>query len=60
MIISRGCDFFMSNLEMLERLTRGIEATEIITINGEEIEIRPLTSGELSELQTFLLNGLKF
>ena len=42
---------------MLERLTRGIEATEIITINGEEIEIRPLTSGELSELQTIEKKG---
>ena len=47
----------MSNLEMLERLTKGIEATEIITINGEEIEIRPLTSGELSELQTIEKKG---
>ena len=57
MIISRGCDFFMSNLEMLERLTKGIEATEIITVNGEEIEIRPLTSGELSKLQTIEKKG---
>lgn len=57
MIISRGCDFFMSNLEMISRLTKGIEATEIITINGEEIEIRPLTSGELSELQTIEKKG---
>ena len=47
----------MSNLEMLERLTKGIEATEIITVNGEEIEIRPLTSGELSELQTIEKKG---
>lgn len=57
MIISRGCDFFMSNLEMISRLTKGIEATEIITVNGEEVEIRPLTSGELSELQTIEKKG---
>lgn len=37
---------------MLERLTLGTEATETITINDEEITIRPLTSGELSKLQT--------
>ena len=47
----------MSNLEMLERLTKGVEATETITIEGEEIEIRPLTSGELSELQTIEKKG---
>ena len=47
----------MSNLEMISRLTKGIEATEIITVNGEEIEIRPLTSGELSELQTIEKKG---
>jgi hypothetical protein len=55
-IITRG-DFFMSNLEMLERLTKGIEATETITIEGEEIEIRPLTSGELSQLQIIEKKG---
>lgn len=42
---------------MLERLTRGVEATETITINDEEIEIRPLTSGELSKLQTIEKKG---
>jgi hypothetical protein len=47
----------MSNLEMLERLTKGIEATEVITVNGEEVEIRPLTSGELSKLQTIEKKG---
>ena len=47
----------MSNLEMLERLTLGTEATETITINDEEIEIRPLTSGELSKLQTIEKKG---
>ena len=47
----------MSNLEMLERLTKGVEATETITINDEEIVIRPLTSGELSKLQTIEKKG---
>ena len=47
----------MSNLEMLERLTKGVEATETIEIGGEEVEIRPLTSGELSKLQTIEKKG---
>ena len=47
----------MSNLEMLERLTKGIEATETITIEDEEMTIRPLTSGELSQLQTIEKKG---
>ena len=47
----------MSNLEMLKALTLGTEATETITINDEEIEIRPLTSGELSKLQTIEKKG---
>ena len=42
---------------MLERLTKGVEATETITINDEEVEIRPLTSGELSKLQTIEKKG---
>ena len=42
---------------MLERLTKGVEATETITINDEEITIRPLTSGELSKLQTIEKKG---
>ena len=47
----------MSNLEMLERLTKGIDATETITIEGEEMDIRPLTSGELSQLQIIEKKG---
>ena len=47
----------MSNLEMLKALTLGTEATETINVNGEEVEIRPLTSGELSELQTIEKKG---
>ena len=42
---------------MLERLTLGTEATETIEVCGEEVEIRPLTSGELSKLQTIEKKG---
>ena len=42
---------------MLERLTLGTEATETIEVGGEEVEIRPLTSGELSKLQTIEKKG---
>lgn len=51
----------MSNLEMLEKLTLGKDRLETVTItvNGEEeeIELRPLTSGELSKLQTIEKKG---
>ena len=50
-----------NNTELLEKLTLGKDKTEIITIevNGEdqEIELRPLTSGELSKLQTIEKQG---
>ena len=53
--------FFMSNLEMLTKLTVGKDLTEDCTIdvNGEEITIalRPLTSGELAQLQTIEKKG---
>ena len=42
---------------MLERLTLGTEATETIEVGGEEVEIRPLTSGELSKFQTIEKKG---
>lgn len=42
----------MNNLEIIEKITKGTTATEQITLsNGEEITIRPLTAGELAELQ---------
>ena len=51
----------MGNTELLEKLTLGKDKTEIVTIevNGEdqEIELRPLTSGELSKLQTIEKKG---
>lgn len=50
-----------NNTELLERLTLGKDKTETVTItvNGEdeEIELRPLTAGELSELQTIEKKG---
>ena len=56
-IISRGCDFFMSNLEIIDKLVLGTKAIETITINDEEIMIRPLSSGELSKLQVIEKKG---
>ena len=49
------------NTDLLERLTLGKDKKETVTItvNGEEEEImlRPLTSGELSQLQTIEKKG---
>ena len=42
----------MNNQEIIEKLTLGKDATETVTIDGDEIELRPLTSGELSKLQS--------
>ena len=51
----------MGNTELLEKLTLGKDKTETVTIevNGEdqEITLRPLTSGELSKLQTIEKQG---
>ena len=45
----------MSNKDMIQRLTLGVEDTTTVNIDyeGEEVEfvLRPLTSGELSKLQ---------
>lgn len=50
-----------NNTELLEKLTLGKDKKElvIIEVNGEdqEIELRPLTSGELSKLQTIEKQG---
>ena len=50
-----------NNTELLEKLTLGKDKTETVTIevNGEdqEISLRPLTSGELSKLQTIEKQG---
>lgn len=46
----------MSNLEILQKLSLGVEDTTEITINvdgkNEKFTIRPLTSGELMKLQS--------
>lgn len=50
-----------NDIELIEKLTLGKDKKEIVTIqiNGEdqEIELRPLTSGELSKLQTIEKKG---
>ena len=51
----------MSNMEMIEKLTLGTDRIEPVTIfvDGEEtiVELRPLTSGELSKLQSIEKKG---
>ena len=53
----------MKNIDTLRKITLGTEATEHITIKigdeEEEFEIRPLTSGELSKLQSIEKKGFK-
>ena len=50
-----------NNMDMIEKLTLGKDKTETVTIqvDGEEqeLELRPLTSGELSKLQTIEKKG---
>lgn len=50
-----------NDIELIQKLTLGKDKKEIVTIqiNGEdqEIELRPLTSGELSKLQTIEKKG---
>ena len=50
-----------NNIELIEKLTLGKDKKEIVTINvngdDQEIELRPLTSGELSKLQTIEKKG---
>ena len=51
----------MTNNDLLEKLTLGKDKKETVTINvngeEEEIELRPLTAGELSKLQTIEKQG---
>lgn len=51
----------MGNLDMIEKLTLGKDKKETVTIlvdgEEEEVELRPLTSGELSKLQTIEKKG---
>ena len=50
-----GVSLFMSNKDMIQKLTLGTEDIQTVSIDweGEELEfkLRPLTSGELSKLQ---------
>ena len=47
----------MNNNEILEKLTLGKDKTETVNIDGIDIELRPLTSGELAKLQTIEKQG---
>ena len=47
----------MNNNEIISKLTLGKDKIETVTINDVEIELRPLTSGELSKLQTIEKKG---
>ena len=47
----------MNNNDILEKLTLGKDKIETVTINDVEIELRPLTSGELAKLQSIEKQG---
>ena len=47
----------MNNNDILEKLTLGKDKTETVTIEDVEIELRPLTSGELAKLQSIEKQG---
>ena len=47
----------MNNNEILEKLTLGKEQVETVKIDDVDIELRPLTSGELSKLQAIEKKG---
>lgn len=50
-----------NDIDLIEKLTLGKDRTETVTINvngeDQEISLRPLTSGELSKLQTIEKKG---
>ena len=48
----------MNNNEIISKLTLGKDKIETVTINDVEIELRPLTSGELNKLQIIDKKGL--
>ena len=50
-------DYQMNNEEIIEKLTLGKDIRETVTIDGVEIELRPLTSGELAKLQSLEKQG---
>ena len=47
----------MNNNDIIEKLTLGKNKTETVKIEDVEIELRPLTSGELAKLQTIEKQG---
>lgn len=47
----------MNNNEILEKLTLGKDKTETVKIDDVDIELRPLTSGELTKLQSLEKQG---
>ena len=47
----------MNNQDIIEKLTLGKDKTETVEIDGDEIELRPLTSGELAKLQSLEKQG---
>ena len=54
-----GSELPMNNQDIIQKLTLGKEATETVNIDGDEIELRPLTSGELAKLQAIEKQGFK-
>lgn len=48
----------MNNNEIIEKLTLGKDKVETVKIDDVEITLRPLTSGELSQLQIIDKKGL--
>lgn len=49
----------MNNTEIIEKLTLGKDTIETVTVDDVDIELRPLTSGELSKLQSLEKQGFK-
>ena len=47
----------MNNTEIIEKLILGDNLKETVEINGVEVELRPLNSGELAELQALEKKG---
>ena len=47
----------MNNEEIIAKLTLGTDNTETVNINGTDIELRPLTAGELAQLQSLEKQG---
>ncbi len=47
------------NEDVISKLVLGKDKTETVTVNDVEIELRPLTSGELSKLQVIDKTGIK-